>query len=59
MVVFTGAAENIQKATHIAYQALDGFAFDAMYYRPQFDMLSTDYTSSIMNRYNKLKNDLF
>lgn len=59
MVVFTGASDEIEEATDIAYEALDGFAFEAMYSRPKFDMLSFDYTSSIPNRYMELNHDLF
>jgi hypothetical protein len=52
----TGAADNIEAAVRMAYQALEGFVMTGAYYRPKFDFLSRAYFTSIMNRYDWLIN---
>lgn len=52
--VATGSSSNMQDAIDEAYEVNDKIAFDAKYYRPKFDFVSTDYSSAIMNRYNYL-----
>ena len=59
LVVFTGQGDTLNKAVDKAYESLKSFAFDALYFRPQFDFMSLDYISSIPNRYNGLNHDLF
>lgn len=59
MVVFTGAADTVNEASEKAYGVADGFAFEDLYFRPQFDFLSFDYQNSIPNRFTELNHDLF
>lgn len=55
LVVFTGGGATINSAVTRAYEAEDGFSFSNMIVRPRFDFKSTEYKSSIMNRYNQSK----
>lgn len=52
--VATGASNDIDEAIDLCYNNADMVAFDAKYYRPQFDFVSLDYSTSIMTRYNYL-----
>jgi phosphoribosylamine-glycine ligase len=51
----TGAGETMQEAADNAYKTVKTVEFDRLYYRPEFDFLSDAYSSSIPNRYAKLK----
>ena len=55
LVVFTGGGDTINSAVNRAYEAEEGFSFSNMIARPRFDFLSTDYSSSIPNRYEYAK----
>ncbi len=46
----TGSASTIENAVDNLYKNVEGFAMTRMYYRPKFDFLSKDYSSSIINR---------
>lgn len=48
--VITGAGKSVGDAAKKAYRAVDEFSFEGAYYRPQFDFVSTEYASSIVNR---------
>jgi hypothetical protein len=52
LVVFTGAADTIQKSIDRCYNAVENFAFDGIVYRPHNDFESESYHSAIMARYN-------
>jgi phosphoribosylamine-glycine ligase len=55
----TGEGNTLEEAIAMAYKAARGVAMNGLYYRPQFDFLSRDYFTSIMNRYDWLmKSDL-
>ena len=59
MVVFSGSGDTVEKATEEAYEQEDNFSFEDLLFRPKFDFLSTDYQSSIANRFNELNHKLF
>lgn len=59
LVVFTGSGNTVNQAVDNAYAAREGFTFDDMAVRPKFDFMSTDYISSIPNRFNELNHDYF
>lgn len=59
LAVFTGASNDIIRATDLAYEALAGFAFEEMYYRPKFDFLSDEYDTSVVTRYRAYNHDLY
>lgn len=59
LVVFTGAGNTVNESVDNAYKARAGFTFDDMAVRPQFDFMSTDYLSSIPNRFNELNHKFF
>lgn len=59
LAVFTGSGETMEDASKIAYEASEKFAFEDMYLRPQFDLLSFNYQTSIPNRFNNLNHKLF
>ena len=59
LAVFTGVGDSVNKATEEAYEVLNKFAFDAMFFRGKEDFLSFGYISSIPNRYTKLNHELF
>ena len=55
----TGEGNTFEEAIGMAYLAARGVAMNGLYFRPQFDFLSRDYFTSIMNRYDWLvKSDL-
>jgi hypothetical protein len=59
LVVATGASDNLEKAIDRAYEAMEGFSFQDLYYRPKFDFFA-DYPTSVMNRYKfGIKKNLF
>lgn len=58
LVVFTGVSDDFEEAVHDAYVTADGFAFEDLYVRPEFDYLSEDYVSSIPNRFNELRDKI-
>lgn len=59
MVVFSGAWNSVKEAADEAYQALEEFAFEDLYYRPKFDFLSFEYQSSIPSRFTELNHKMF
>ena len=59
LVVFTGSADSLNKASKIAHETSEQFAFEDLYMRPEFDLLSFDYTSSIPNRFSNLNHKMF
>ncbi len=59
LVVFTGSGEDVNKATKNAYKSASKFAFEDLYLRPEFDLLSFDYQTSIPNRYSYLNHKMF
>jgi len=50
--VMTGEGHSIREATKRAYRAIGQFSFEGAYYRPEFDFMTTEYKSSIVNRVN-------
>jgi phosphoribosylamine-glycine ligase len=48
--VATGVGESIKEASKNCYDAIRGVSFEGLYYRPEFDVLSTEYDTSILNR---------
>lgn len=59
MVVFSGSGDTVNEAIRAAYDEADGFAFEDMHIRPEFDMTSYEYPTSIANRYSGLNHRLF
>ena len=53
---YTGFGNSLVEAANMAYGFANKVSFNGMYYRPKFDMLSTEYVSSIPNRIKFLKN---
>jgi phosphoribosylamine-glycine ligase len=51
----TGAGETPEEAIKMAYKTAEGVAMTGLLYRPKFDFMSKAYFTSIMNRYNWLK----
>lgn len=50
--VVMGAGESIEDAVEEAYEQAEKITLETKYFRPQFDFLSEDYPTSIMNRYH-------
>lgn len=48
--VITGAGHSVAEAAKRAYRNVDEFSFEGAYYRPQFDFVSREYKTSILNR---------
>lgn len=48
--VFTGASDDVDFAVIKAYEAVDNFSFDEIYYRPQHDFTSREYDGNILDR---------
>ena len=48
--IFAGASNNLYNAIDRAYEAVENFSYEDLYYRPKFDFTSLDYPSSILNR---------
>lgn len=48
--VATGSGHSLRDAARRAHKAIDNFSFEGVYYRPQFDLLSRKYPTSIVNR---------
>lgn len=56
----TGSGKTIAHAIDNLYKNVSGFLLAGLYYRPKFDYISKDYTSSILNRLDYcLKQKLF
>lgn len=53
LAVITGRSDSIEGAVHKMYRRVDKFSFEGAYYRPEFDYTSTEYWSSILNRYEE------
>ncbi len=51
LVVVAAAGNSIKEAVDKTYKAMEGFSFEDLYYRPKSDFNSTDYPTSIPNRY--------
>jgi len=51
----TGASNVLETAVGKVYDVVDKVSYDTKYFRPKFDFLSTDYKSSILNRYAAMK----
>jgi hypothetical protein len=52
VAVLTGAGRSVGEAAKKLYKRIDEFSFEGSYYRPQFDFLSREYRSSVINRLN-------
>lgn len=52
LAVITAAGNSIEETVGRLYRTVEGFSFEGVYYRPQFDFVSKDYGSSILNRLN-------
>jgi hypothetical protein len=48
--VMTGVGHSVSEAAKRAYRSVDEFSFEGAYYRPQFDFLSREYKTSLLNR---------
>lgn len=59
LVVFTGSSNSINDAVKKAHDVANLFAFEDLYLRPDFDLMSYDYDTSIPNRFSGLNHDLF
>lgn len=53
--VATGASNDLKEAVSKAYKAVEAVQCEKIFYRPQFDFLSRDYKSSILNRFDAVK----
>lgn len=53
--VATGASNKLEDAVSKAYKAAETVECEKLYYRPQFDFLSRDYKSSILNRFDAVR----
>jgi phosphoribosylamine-glycine ligase len=51
----TGSSDMLESAVNKTYKGISKICFESLYYRPKFDFLSTDYSSSIMNRLEAIK----
>lgn len=51
----TAASDSTLGAIDIMYERVRKVHFEKIYYRPQFDFLSLDYRSSILNRYDQIR----
>jgi len=59
LVVFTGASNDPEESVDEAYEALEEFAFNKMQFRPEFDFLTREFDSSIVNRYETFNHKLW
>lgn len=50
--VVMGSGDCIEDAVEDAYENVENITLETKYYRPEFDFMSEDYPTSIMNRYN-------
>jgi phosphoribosylamine-glycine ligase len=48
--VVAGGGDDLEKMARETYKMVEAIEFDKLYYRPLFDLLSTDYETSILNR---------
>lgn len=48
--VITGSGHSVSEAARRAFKSVDDFSFEGAYYRPEFDYLSRDYKTSLLNR---------
>jgi hypothetical protein len=48
--VATGSGHSLRDAARRAHKVIDKFSFEGIYYRPQFDLVSRRYPTSIVNR---------
>jgi hypothetical protein len=48
--VATGSGHSVREAARRAHKAIDQFSFEGIYYRPEFDLTSRRYKTSIVNR---------
>jgi|SRR5271157_2137188 len=53
--VAVGSGDSFEEAVEETYKAAEAVAMTGLYYRPKFDFLSTDYITSIVNRWEWLK----
>ncbi len=51
--VATGCANELKESVEDCYENIAGLIFEGKYTRPKFDFLSEEYSTSIINRYNK------
>lgn len=59
LAAFTGSSDNVNEAVEKAYKHAGHFGFEDMHIRPEFDLMSYDYGTSIPNRYAGLNHRLF
>jgi hypothetical protein len=48
--VATGSGHSVREAARRAHKSIDQFSFEGVYYRPEFDLVSRRYKTSIVNR---------
>ncbi|MGV3613986.1 MAG: hypothetical protein ACO1SV_01505 [Fimbriimonas sp.] len=48
--VATGSGRSVAEAARRAHRAIDELSFEGAFYRPQFDLLTREYKTSILNR---------
>ena len=48
--VVTGSGHSIRDASRRCHRSIDDFSFEGVFYRPQFDLVSRKYRTSIVNR---------
>jgi hypothetical protein len=48
--VMTGGGRSVAEAARRAYRNVDGFSFEGAYYRPEFDFVTKEYKTSLLNR---------
>jgi hypothetical protein len=51
----TGRGQDVYDAIGCIYEKLQGFSMKGIYYRPESDFTTKDYTSSVLNRLEKIK----
>lgn len=54
MGYMVGRGNSLNEAVDSVYKNLEGISLKGLYYRPKFDCLSRDYSSSIPNRHDKI-----
>lgn len=53
--VVSAGGDTLEEAASRTYDMVKQVEFDKLYYRPMFDLLSTDYETSVINRMNAVK----
>jgi len=50
-----GRGNDVYESINSLYESLQGVSFKGLYYRPKHDFLTKEYTSSVLNRLDKIK----